>query len=87
MLSDVLPGVPGLLHSFYRKYLPNIHAEITIFKKKIYIYIYTHIYIYLFIYLAAPGHVGFSSLTRNGPGPLHWECGVLATGPTKEVQK
>ena len=41
MLSDVLPGVPGLLHSFLRKYLPNIHAEITIFK----------IYIYLFIWL------------------------------------
>lgn len=31
MLSDVLPGVPGLLHSFFRKYFPNIHAEIAIF--------------------------------------------------------
>ena len=30
--------------------------------------------------------MGFSSLTRNGPGPLHWECGVLATGPTKKCR-
>ena len=31
MLSVVFPEVPGLLHSFFRKYLPNIHVEITIF--------------------------------------------------------
>lgn len=37
MLSDVLPGVPGLLHYVLENIFPNIHAEIAIFK---YIYIY-----------------------------------------------
>ena len=39
---------------------------------------------YLFIYLAALVLVlaGSSSLTRDRTWfPLHWECGVLATGP------
>ena len=32
-------------------------------------------------------HAGSSSLTRDGtPAPLHWELGVLATGPPGESQ-
>ena len=32
-------------------------------------------------------HAGSSSLTRDGtPAPLHWELGVLATGPPRESQ-
>ena len=54
---------------------------------------------YLFIYLAASGlscsmqtlscgmHAGSSSLTRDRTlGPLHWESGVLATGPPGKSQ-
>ena len=60
---------------------------------------YTHIYTYIYIiylfsctksslwHMGFLQHMGSSSLQGLNPGPLHWEHGVLATGPPGKSQK
>ena len=61
----------------YNKYSPVIYSSI---------FMVSFLFFFAIYLFSCAGSllwdVGSNSLTReSNPGPLHWECGVLATGP------